>query len=164
LAGNILIKSVCFDGKEADMPVRYSSPQDQSVYYARVWEIVRQIPEGRVTTYGQIAAMIPPPVDEDASRYTAFGPRWVGGAMAACPEGVPWQRVINSQGKISLGRGEAALIQRSLLEEEGVQFDERERVDLSRFGWGGPPESWLNERGLLPPPGFSKPGQVKMDL
>jgi methylated-DNA-protein-cysteine methyltransferase related protein len=146
------------------MPVSYSSPQDQSVYNARVWEIVRQIPSGRVTTYGQIAAMIPPPQDTDASKYKAFGPRWVGGAMAASPEGVPWQRVINSQGKISLGRGEAAQIQRTLLEEEGVQFDERDRVDLSRYGWSGPPESWLKERSLLPPPGFSKPSQVKMDL
>ena len=146
------------------MPVNYSSPRDQSAYNALVWEIVRQIPAGRVTTYGQIAAMIPAPGDTDASRYLAFGARWVGGAMAACPEGVPWQRVINSQGKISLGRGEAGLIQRSLLEAEGVQFDERERVNLSRYGWSGPPESWLQERGLLPPPGFSKPKQGEMDL
>jgi methylated-DNA-protein-cysteine methyltransferase related protein len=146
------------------MPVSYSSPKDQNAYNALVWEIVRQVPAGQVTTYGQIAAMIPPPEETDVSRYMSFGPRWVGGAMAACPEGVPWQRVINSQGKISLGRGEAGLIQRSLLEVEGVQFDERERVDLSRYGWSGPPEGWLQERGLLPPPGFSKPKQTKMDL
>jgi methylated-DNA-protein-cysteine methyltransferase related protein len=146
------------------MPVSYSSPGDQAAYNALVWEIVRQVPVGRVTTYGQIASMIPPPEDTDASRYMAFGARWVGGAMAACPEGVPWQRVINSQGKISLGRGEAGLIQRSLLEAEGIEFDERERVDLSQYGWSGPPESWLQERGLLPPPGFSRPLQSKMDL
>jgi methylated-DNA-protein-cysteine methyltransferase related protein len=150
--------------KDITMPVSYSSPQDQAAFNALVWEIVRQIPAGRVTTYGQIAAMIPPPDETDASRYLAFGARWVGGAMAACPEGVPWQRVINSQGKISLGRGDGGQIQRSLLEAEGVQFDERQRVSLSRYGWSGPPESWLQEHGLLPPPGFPKPSQAEMDL
>jgi methylated-DNA-protein-cysteine methyltransferase related protein len=149
---------------EVLMPVKYSSPRDPSIFNNLVWEIVRQIPEGRVTTYGQIAAMIPPPGEMDPRSYLAFGARWVGGAMAACPEGVPWQRVINAQGKISLGRGDAKLVQRGLLEAEGVQFDERERVNLVRFGWAGPPESWLRERGLLPPPGFSKPSQVEMDL
>ena len=58
--------------------------------------------------------------------------------MAACPEGVPWQRVINSQGKISLRRGTGPQIQRELLEAEGIEFDERERVDLKRYGWAGP--------------------------
>lgn len=146
------------------MPVNYSSPRDPSAFNAQVWEIVRQIPAGRVTTYGQIAAMIPPPGEMDLRSYLAFGARWVGGAMAACPDGVPWQRVINSQGKISLGRGEGRLVQRSLLEAEGVQFDERERVNLKRYGWDGPSEEWLRGRGLLPPPGFSKPSQVEMDL
>jgi methylated-DNA-protein-cysteine methyltransferase-like protein len=69
--------------------------------------------------------------------YRAFGARWVGGAMAACPEGVPWQRVINAQGKISL-RGGSETRQRELLESEGVIFDSRDRVDLQRFGWTGP--------------------------
>lgn len=146
------------------MAQKYSSPHNQAAYHARVWEIVRQIPPGRVTTYGQIAAMIPPPEGMDARGYLAFGARWVGGAMAACPEGVPWQRVINSQGKISLGRGEGKWVQRSLLEDEGVQFDERERVDLIRYGWSGPPQEWLQAHGLLPPPGFTKPRQVEMDL
>jgi methylated-DNA-protein-cysteine methyltransferase related protein len=146
------------------MPGKYTSPRNQTVYNALVWEIVRQVPTGKVTTYGQIAAMIPPPDGMEARSYMAFGARWVGGAMASCPEGVPWQRVINSQGKISLGRGEGKLVQRSLLEEEGVQFDERERVNLQRYGWAGPPQDWLQARGLLPPPGFSRPAQGKLDL
>jgi methylated-DNA-protein-cysteine methyltransferase related protein len=150
--------------EEVVMPRKYSSPRNQAAYNALVWEIVRQIPAGKVTTYGQIAAMIPPPEGMEARSYLAFGARWVGGAMAACPEGVPWQRVINSQGKISLGRGEGQLIQRSLLEEEGVQFDERERVNLSHYGWSGPSQEWLQARGLLPPSGFSKHHQAKMDL
>jgi len=57
--------------------------------------------------------------------------------MAACPEGVPWQRVINAQGKISLRRGEGPFLQRTLLEEEGVVFEENGRVNLSRYGWDG---------------------------
>jgi methylated-DNA-protein-cysteine methyltransferase-like protein len=146
------------------MPRQYSSPRNQTAYNALVWEIVRQIPPGSVTTYGQIAAMIPPPGGMELRAYLAFGARWVGGAMAACPEGVPWQRVINSQGKISLGRGEGKLVQRSLLEQEGVQFDERERVNLAHYGWSGPTQEWLEAHNLLPPPGFSKQRQSKMDL
>lgn len=58
--------------------------------------------------------------------------------MAALPAGhdVPWQRVINSQGKVSPRRnGDGDLIQRLLLEAEGVQFDARGRVDLVRYSW-----------------------------
>ncbi len=65
--------------------------------------------------------------------YLALGPRWVGSAMARCPDDVPWQRVINAKGEISLRPG--AERQRRLLEAEGVQFDEGGRVDLARFGW-----------------------------
>ena len=65
--------------------------------------------------------------------YLAFAPRWVGSAMAKCPEDVPWQRVINSKGEISPRPG--AEEQRQLLEEEGVRFDERGRIDLKIFGW-----------------------------
>ncbi|HJW91687.1 MAG TPA: MGMT family protein [Anaerolineales bacterium] len=119
--------------------MKFTSPPDRQVYYALVWEIVRQIPSGKVSSYGQIAALIPPPEGMSAKDYSAWGARWVGGAMAACPEGVPWQRVINAQGKISLRRGDGGLLQRSLLEEEGVTFNEREQVNLSRFGWTGPP-------------------------
>ena len=53
--------------------------------------------------------------------------------MAACSGDVPWQRVINSKGEISPRPG--AETQRQLLEEEGILFDERGRVDLKAFGW-----------------------------
>jgi methylated-DNA-protein-cysteine methyltransferase-like protein len=56
--------------------------------------------------------------------------------MASCPQDVPWHRVINAQGKISPRPGAAR--QRQLLEEEGVEFDERDKVDFERFGWNGP--------------------------
>ena len=114
----------------------FSSPPNPQAYYAQVWDLVRQIPYGRVATYGQIAKMLPPPVGVEIEAYTAFAPRWVGGAMAACPDDVPWQRVINSQGKISPRPGGAER-QRLLLQDEGVQFDAKDRVDLKKYGWTG---------------------------
>jgi methylated-DNA-protein-cysteine methyltransferase-like protein len=120
------------------MDQHFTSPPHLREYYARVWAVVRLIPAGKVATYGQIAALIPPPGGMDPKSYQAFAPRWVGGAMANCPEGVPWQRVVNSQGKISLGRGSGASHQKELLESEGVQFDSRDRIDLKIYRWAGP--------------------------
>lgn len=114
--------------------MRFTSPPNQDTYYAQVWDMVRQIPYGKVTTYGQIAKMLPPPQGVEIEAYAAFGPRWVGGAMANCPDDVPWQRVINAQGKISQRPG--AQRQKELLLEEGVLFDEKERIDLKEYGWG----------------------------
>ena len=112
-----------------------SSPPDSLAFNLTVWEIVKKIPRGRVTTYGRLAGMIPIPEDVSAEEYKSVGARWVGGAMAACPDDVPWQRVINAQGKISERRGGGSLLQRQLLEEEGVEFDDHDRVDLKKFGW-----------------------------
>ena len=120
------------------MDQHFTSPPHLREYYAQVWAVVRLIPPGKVATYGQIAALIPPPGGMDPKGYNAFAPRWVGGAMANCPEGVPWQRVVNSQGKISLGRGSGANVQKELLETEGVQFDSRDRIDLKIYRWQGP--------------------------
>jgi methylated-DNA-protein-cysteine methyltransferase-like protein len=122
--------------------VAYSSPPNPQAFNARVYELVRAIPAGRVATYGQIARLIPPVEGVDAGAYLRLSPRWVGSAMAACPDDVPWQRVINSQGKISPRPGDAMHKQRRLLEQEAVTFDERERVDLERYGWE-PNPGWL---------------------
>lgn len=95
-----------------------------------IYDIARLIPAGRVATYGQIAAFV--------GRCT---PRMVGYAMASIPPGsdVPWHRVINSRGTISLRSGsDGHAAQRGMLESEGVVFDERGRVELKRFGWTGP--------------------------
>lgn len=94
----------------------------------RIYDLVRQIPAGRVASYGQIARMVGGGV----------GPRQVGYALAALKAGtdVPWQRVINAKGRISLP-GIGGAIQRQLLLEEGVQFDENDCVDFERFGWNG---------------------------
>ena len=94
--------------------------------YERIWKTVKRIPKGRVATYGQIAH-----VAGLGSRA-----RQVGYALHSLPDGsnVPWHRVINSQGKISLQRAGGYDEQRTLLEAEGVEFD-GERVRLDRFQW-----------------------------
>ncbi len=117
---------------------RYVSPPRRDEFNRKVWALVRQIPPGMVSTYGQIASYLPPPPGMDPKSYLAFGARWVGGAMADCPQDVPWQRVINSKGKVSLRPGGGGNLQRELLEAEGVEFDEHERVDLKRYAWRGP--------------------------
>jgi methylated-DNA-protein-cysteine methyltransferase-like protein len=114
--------------------MRFTSPPNPQEFNERVWQLVRQVPPGKVATYGQIALMLPPPAGVDFESYRAFAPRWVGGAMAACPDDVPWQRVINSQGKISERPG--AQKQRLLLEAEGIEFV-KDKVDLKKYGWGG---------------------------
>ncbi len=115
--------------------MQYSSPPNQQAYYEQVWDLARQVPFGMVVTYGQIAQMLPVPEGIEPEDYKAFGPRWVGSAMAACPNDVPWQRVINSQGKISARPG--AKKQRELLEKEGLLFI-KDRVDLKKYQWRGP--------------------------
>lgn len=111
--------------------------------YERIYTAVRQIPPGRVATYGQIAAMV--------GGCTA---RMVGYALAALPyeNDVPWQRVINRAGKISpRSSGHGSSIQQQILEAEGVVFDERRRVDFRVYGWAGPDADWLAENGFAPP-------------
>ncbi len=98
--------------------------------YQQIYELVRLIPYGKVATYGQIASLV--------GRCT---PRMVGYAMAALSEGsdVPWHRVINSQGKISpRSGGDGELMQKVLLEAEGIHFVKSNRVDLGRVGWKCP--------------------------
>jgi methylated-DNA-protein-cysteine methyltransferase-like protein len=95
--------------------------------YDRIYTIVRKVPAGRVATYGQIAKLA-----------GGCGARQVGYAMAALPDGsdVPWQRVINSKGEISMrSGGEGHNMQRWLLEDEGVEFGLHGRIDLARYGW-----------------------------
>lgn len=133
------------------------NPPNPREFNSIVWKIVKQIPEGKVSTYGQIASMIPIPDDSDPEQYNRLGSRWVGSAMRATPpDAIPWQRVINSQGMISLPKGSSsAEKQRILLEAEGIEFDEREKVDLKHFGWQGPDVEWLEREKLFPPKPFN---------
>jgi methylated-DNA-protein-cysteine methyltransferase-like protein len=96
-------------------------------YRERVYKIVRQIPRGRVMTYGQIAYIL-------GKGYT---PRTVGFVMHGADESkTPWQRVINSQGRCSTGQIVLPTdMQQRLLEQEGVKFDAKGRCDLETFLW-----------------------------
>ena len=125
----------------------FASPPNPQAYNEQVWSIVRQIPAGKVAAYGQIAKMIPPPNGVELETYAGFAPRWMGGAMAACPDDVPWQRVINSQGKISERAG--AEKQRQLLEEEGIVFDAKDRIDLKKYGWSGSNEDDIPKQATM---------------
>ena len=121
-------------------------PPNKEIYYEQVWALVRQVPVGRVATYGQIAKLIPKPEVVSAEDYKMASAQWVGLAMAACPDDVPWQRVINSQGKIS-PRAEAGK-QKQLLQSEGVLFS-YEKLDLREYQWMGPGQPDKPSQGQL---------------
>jgi len=96
--------------------------------YESIYSVVRRIPAGRVATYGQVAALAGFPGHA----------RQVGYALNALDDDsdVPWHRVINAGGGISIRTGSAYHeIQRALLDSEGVIFDEKGRVQLSDSGW-----------------------------
>ena len=99
---------------------------NDKIYRERVYEIVRKIPTGKVMTYGQLAIIL-------GEGYTA---RTVGYVMHGADENVPWQRVINSQGKCSTGRLTIPLnLQQELLEAEGVSFSSSGKCDLGQYQW-----------------------------
>lgn len=131
----------------------FNPPNAQS-FFQTVWEIVLQIPAGKVSSYGQIASMIPPDADMEPARMRRLAPRWVGTALRKTPRGksIPWQRVINGRGAISFPAGSPqAEEQRRLLELEGLCFDRSGKVDFAIYAWDGPDEAYLRRKGLLPP-------------
>ncbi len=94
-------------------------------FHKRVFAVVRAVPPGAVTTYGDVATVLGSP---RVARHVGF-------ALAALDDpSVPWHRVINSRGRISF-KGDVARgrVQRALLEQEGVVFDASDRVDLRRL-------------------------------
>ena len=98
--------------------------------YKKIYEIIRLIPSGKVATYGQISEIV--------GGCTA---RMVGYAVSSIPLSsvIPWQRVINYKGEISLrssGSG-GELVQQKLLESEDVKFDQSGRTDLEQYRWEG---------------------------
>ena len=108
--------------------------------------MIRRIPRGRVATYGQIARLAGLPGHA----------RQVGYALHALPAStaLPWQRVVNASGGISLRSANgAAISQRILLEREGVVFDARGRIALARFGW--------RARGSATREGYPSTGRTK---
>lgn len=85
------------------------------------------VPEGKVATYGQIAALAG---NHRASRQVARALH-----SASEKEKLPWQRVINSTGKISLKRGYGYELEKTLLLEEGIKLDDNDEIDFDRFLW-----------------------------
>ncbi|WP_286829958.1 MULTISPECIES: MGMT family protein [Kordiimonas] len=105
--------------------------------FPAVYDLVREIPKGQVASYGMVASLLP-----------GVTPRIVGFAMAATPtgQGIPWQRVINSAGKISDRDG--AMRQRKRLADEGITFKKNGAVDWAAHRWQGPSEAWLEAAGV----------------
>ncbi len=105
--------------------------------YAAIYAVVRQIPPGKVATYGQVAELA----------NLAGQARLVGYALyqVAPQSDVPWHRVINAKGEISYSpfRSGADYLQRSLLEQEGIPFNEAGKIDLRTYRWR--PERQLSE-------------------
>ena len=96
-------------------------------FTARVIKLIKAIPGGKVATYGQIAYL--------TDLYPSI--RRVVWILHSCSEkeGLPWHRVVNAKGTISLRPGAGYEKQKKLLQEEGVVFDNRDRIDLDLFLW-----------------------------
>jgi len=109
--------------------------------YDLIYNTVRQIPYGKVASYGQIARIV--------GRCSA---QMIGFALAALGNSstvsdVPWQRVINAQGKVSPhGFGLGSGLQRNLLEEEGIEFHPDGTIDFEKYGWLGSPAPAVKPR------------------
>jgi len=96
-------------------------------FHQRVIELVKRIPKGRVATYGQIAALAGNP----------RGARQVVRTLnvASEKERLSWYRIINREGRISLKPGQGYELQRSLLEADGVVFDQSDTIPLIKYQW-----------------------------
>ena len=94
----------------------------------KVIQIIKQIPYGRVTTYGTVATL--------ASQQR--GARIVGGILQSAKEDLPWQRVINRHGFLSIKNFDHPKpLQKALLEQEGIEVSSDFVVNLSKYGWWG---------------------------
>ncbi|KGT88516.1 MGMT family protein [Enterobacter cancerogenus] len=99
---------------------------DTSNFSERVWQIIAAIPKGKVTTYGDIALLAGSP----------RAARQVGGVLRRLPEGskLPWFRVINRHGRISL-QGDDLFRQRDALEAEGIEVSDAGEIELDKYRW-----------------------------
>jgi methylated-DNA-protein-cysteine methyltransferase related protein len=97
--------------------------------YQKIYDVVRKIPHGKVATYGQVAEL--------AGLYGKA--RLVGYALfrVEIETDIPWQRVVNSKGEISysIARGGGDFLQKTLLEQEGIEFDRSNRINLKIYRW-----------------------------
>lgn len=104
----------------------------------RVYSLVRDIPAGYVCTYGRIARAISCPETMDPLAYQRIRARWVGYALAKCPQEIPWWRVVNAQGRISSRPGHGPHVQVVYLREEGVEVNDAGQVLLEQHLWAPP--------------------------
>ena len=129
----LIIHSRCYTGALPTPPVKtvvFAILKIMSSnFYKKVYELVKKIPRGKVVSYGQVAALLGKPRSA----------RLVGWALAKCPTDVPWQRVINRQGMISIENMNAPKeLQAELLTKDGVKVLHKENnwwVDLKIYTW-----------------------------
>lgn len=101
---------------------------ERQTFYDTVYDFVRRVPRGKVVTYGQVALECGAPAAARAVGYALY--------FLPGPSDVPWWRVVNASGGISLGsRGPSADVQREKLEAEGVRFSLEGRISLREFRW-----------------------------
>jgi alkylated DNA nucleotide flippase Atl1 len=93
-------------------------------------------------TYGAIGALLPAPAGLRPDAFRRIRARWVGYALARAPDDVPWQRVVNSAGRISPRISGGLEFQRALLRHEGVRTNAEGGLDLDRFRWS-PSATWI---------------------
>ncbi len=106
-------------------------------FYEKVYKVIRCIPPGKVSSYGRIAAMLGHPNAARAVGYALSALRRPNEGDYTSAN-VPWQRVVNSQGRISIRHRKAtANRQAEMLRSEGVKVDENGRIDLTRYLWAG---------------------------
>jgi len=114
--------------KRAASPRQGTPSAERTSFYMRVYALVQQVPSGKVVTYGQVAALLGSPQ----------AARAVGYALRVLPpgSGVPWHRVINHHGSISPRYpAQGPILQRQLLEAEGLRFDAQDGIDLTLYRW-----------------------------
>ena len=99
--------------------------------FTHLRDVIARVPRGKVITYGQVADLAGLPGHARLVGYSLHG--------LPAESRLPWHRVVNAQGLVSQRSepGPSAGLQRHLLEEEGIAFDERDRIDLRRYRWRG---------------------------
>jgi methylated-DNA-protein-cysteine methyltransferase-like protein len=115
-------------------------------FYEQVYAVVRRIPRGKVTNYGRVAKMLGSP---NAARAVGYALRALKDKQDDPAYGdIPWQRVVNSQGRISIVNREfSAQLQAELLREEGVAVSEDLQIILDKYLWVG--LHWLEVDDIL---------------
>jgi methylated-DNA-protein-cysteine methyltransferase-like protein len=102
-----------------------------NTFYEQVYAVVRRVPQGQVTSYGRVAAMLGHP---NAARAVGYALGALRRRTDAAHKGVPWHRIVNSAGRISSPNPDA---QARLLRTEGVEVNAEWRIDLDRYLWPG---------------------------